>query len=222
MSWKDYENEPIETLIEYIKWRDQDDYREVAIDAFTALCFRFRNDIVKKCRIICKKWGYDNQISDLIAERTFDRFWKYPKTFTPSKCTKDIDLCLRLYLYQIAQTQLADYKKEELGINQSPFSGEETIIREFPDIDSLIQNEETRRDLRKKQEIIDKALDRLTPKHKIIYLTYKTYEINGHKLPRPLLRALREELDLVQASIQVYNKEANDKVNEYLQIYGAK
>lgn len=222
MSWKEYEHETTENLIEYIQWRDQEDYKEIAADAFMVLCFRFRKDIIAKCRIICGKWGYDNQISDLIAERTFNRFWKYPKTFSPSKCKKDIDSCIKFYLYSIAQTQLADYKKEESGANYSPYSGEEEIIRDFPNLDLLNGNLETLREYKRKQEIIEKALARLTPKHKIIYLTYKTYEKDGYKMPRPLLKALRAELELAQASLQVYKKEATDTINEYLNIYGTK
>lgn len=222
MSWKEYEHEPTGNLIEFIQWKDQADYKENAEDAFRALCFRFREDVIKKCRVICKKWGYDNQICDLIAERTFNRFWKYPKTFTPSKCKKEIDDCVKFYLYGIAQTQLADYKKEESGENHSPYSGEEEIVRDFPNLDSLNASGERLKEIRKKQELIEKALERLTPKHKIVYLTYKAHEITGRKMPRPLLKSLRNELELAQASLQVYKKEANDTINEYLKIYGTK
>lgn len=222
MSWKEYENEPTKNLIEYIQWKEQDDYKQIAAGAFRVFCFRFREDIIKKCRVICGKWGYDNHISDLIAERTFNRFWKYPTTFTPSKCKKEIDSCIKFYLYKIAQRQLADYKKEESGTNHSPYSGDEEIIKEFPDLDSLTLSNESRKEIKKKQEIIEKALERLTPKHKIIYLTYKAHEQHGYKMSRPLLKSLREELELAQASLQVYKKEANDTVNEYLKIYGTK
>lgn len=222
MSWKEYEHESTENLIEYIQWRDQVEYKTIAEDAFRVLCFRFSEDVVKKCRIICKKWGYDNQISDHIAERTFNRFWKYPKTFTPSKCTKEINSCLKFYLYGIAQTQVADFKKEQSGVNHSPYTGNEAIVKDFPNLDALGVTGERLKDLKKKQELIEKALERLTPKHKIVYLTYKAHEISGHKMPRHLLKSLREELELAQASLQVYKKEANDTINEYLKIYGTK
>jgi DNA-directed RNA polymerase specialized sigma24 family protein len=222
MSWQEYENEPISNLIEYVQWKDQSDYRQVAEDAFKVLCFRFRNDVIKKCRIISKNWRYDTHVGDTIAERTFARFWKYPKTFTPSKCKKELDDCFKFYLFAIAQTQLADYRKEVLGIDQTPYTGEEEIVYEFPNLDALNIPSEARRDLKKKEEIIKKALERLTPKHRIVYLTYKAHEINGRKMPRPLLKTLRDELELTQSSIQVYKKEAYDKVDEYLSIYGAK
>lgn len=222
MAWQDFQKEPTESLIEFIQWKDDPAYVTAAQEAFHAFCFRFSKDVIKKCRIICGRWGYDFQISDIIAERTFDRFWKYPKTFNPTKCKKDIDNCAKFYLYRIAQHQLADYKKEESDVNLATHSGDEQIITEFPDIDSLNIPGDAKRELKRKQDIVDKAMARLTPKHKIIYLTYKTHEIEGRKMPRQLLKNLRTELDLAQASLQVYKKEANDKINEYLAIYGSK
>ncbi|MEQ1798320.1 MAG: hypothetical protein ABL872_10220, partial [Lacibacter sp.] len=71
-----------------------------------------------------------------------------------------------------------------------------------------------------RHDVIEKALARLTPKHKIVYLTYKQYEQDGFKLPRKLLQSLREELGITQSSVQVYKKEAFDKIDEYLNIYG--
>jgi len=222
MSWQEYEKEPTSNLIEYIQWRDQLDYQQVAEDAFRALAFRFSKEVTRKCRIISGNWGYDSIAGDIIAERTFARFWKYPKTFTSSKCKKEIDNCFKFYLFAIAQTQLVDYRKEVLGLDQSPYSGEEQIIYEFPNLEALNIPSEARRDLKKKEDIIKKAFERLSAKHRIIYLTYKAHEITGHKMPRTLLKTLRDELELTQSSVQVYKKEAYDKVDEYLSIYGAK
>jgi len=68
-------------------------------------------------------------------------------------------------------------------------------------------------------------LDRLSPKHRIIYLTYKHYEHitnDGYKLPRKLLKELRTELDLTQNSVRVYKNEAFNDVETYLKTYGSK
>lgn len=222
MSWKEYENEPTKSLIEYIQWQEQKDYIEIAKDAFKVFCFRFREDVIKKCRAIARNWGYDNQIGDLIAERTFDRFWKYPSSFNPSICKREIDPCIKFYLYKIAERQLADYKKEAAGEGTNPYLGDEEIIRDFPDIEIQNFDRETKNALKKKHEIVEKALARLSPKHKIIYLTYKVHEKNGYKMPRTLLKSLRTDLELTQASVQVYKKEAYDTINEYIKIYGAK
>lgn len=215
MSWQEYDKESTESLIEYIQWKDDPDYNDASKDAFRAFCFRFQKDLVEKSRIICKNWGYDREVGDLIAERTFERFWKYPKTFDYTKCKKEIDQCVIFYLYRFAQNLLSDYRKEISGDDFNPYTGDEEIIRDFLNI-------ERRRDLRRIYKIIEKALNRLTPKHKIIYLTYKAHQREGYKLPRQLLKSLREELDLTQASIQVYKKEAFEKVDEYLKIYGSK
>ena len=215
MSESDLDKEPTETLIECIKWRDQEGYLEIAQNAFRAFFFRFNQDIIKKCRIISKNWGYDKHVGDLIAERTFDRFYKYNGYDHSKSNAKDVDTGVTFYLYRIAQHLLADYRLQESGENINPFSGNEEIVREFPNL-------EKRKDLRGKYEIIEKALERLSAKHRIIYLTYKAHEKDGYNLPRKLLQSLRDELDLTQASIRVYKKEAFDKVDEYLKIYGAK
>ena len=60
----------------------------------------------------------------------------------------------------------------------------------------------------------------LSEKHKIVYLTYKAYENTGKKnLPRSVGKKLRDKLNLVQNSIQVYKKEANDHINNYLKAF---
>ncbi|WP_338877273.1 hypothetical protein WBJ53_32830 (plasmid) [Spirosoma sp. SC4-14] len=221
MSWQIYQNTPTDELIEYIKWKDQPDYQEAAKEAFTSLYFRFCEDLIRKCRVIASNWGYDKVVGDDIAERTFKRFWNRPHTFNETNCkTYNINTCLKLYLYGIAQNQLSDYRKQER--NPNPYTGEETVIIDFPDLESMNIGELRKKELKHKQEIISNALGRLSPKHKIIYLTYKAYKHKGHKLPPHLTKALQDELDLAQSSIQVYKKEAFDKVNEYLEIYGSK
>ena len=74
-------------------------------------------------------------------------------------------------------------------------------------------------------EHIKKLLDRLSPKHRIIYLTYKQYEQEskeGFKLPRKLLKNLRTELDLTQTTVRIYKNEGFNEVETYLKIYGSK
>lgn len=66
---------------------------------------------------------------------------------------------------------------------------------------------------------IKSALETLSEKHKIIYLTYSSYEYPDKKLPRPLLNKMREELGINQATIRSYKKDVFDKVKEYINIY---
>lgn len=221
MSWQELESEPTEDLIEMMCWKENpDDYR-IAENAFTAFFFRFREDVVRKTRTVARNWGYDTDVGDAIAENAFTRFWKNPSTFNSSKCKSlDINRCVRVYLYRIAQNLLADHRK--LEDNPPAYTGEEEIMVEFPDLEKMNVPVERLRDMKKMYELINGALERLTPKHKIIYLTYRAFEKDGMKLPRKLLQNLRDELDLTQSTIRVYKKEANEVVETFLKVYGSK
>ncbi len=221
MSWQDFENEATEDLIEYIRWKKKPEDVKVAEDAFRAFCFRFQKDITHKCRVIATNWGYDKHVGDIVAERTFARYWKYGNFDKAKANATDINTGVKLYLYKIAKRELSNYKKEQ-SAELNPYTGDEEIVTEFPSIDISKIPIGKRAELKRIQEIIEKALARLTPKHKIIYLTYKAHQYDGHTLPRGLLKKLRDELDLVQASIQVYKKEAYDTVDEYLKLYGSR
>ncbi|MRT16513.1 RNA polymerase subunit sigma [Vitellibacter sp. q18] len=220
---QDLNSETTENLLEYIQWKDEPDYAEIAIEAFRVFTFRFQLDLQKKLIPICTNWGYDEQVASELAYYTFERVWKYPKFDISKAKQKDFDKAVSFYLYGIAGRLLADYKKNQEIEN--PFTGDEEIIREFPDIDNMGMGKERKAILKERFEHIQKALNRLTPKHKIIYLTYKQYESeikDGYKLPRKLLKELRTELDLTQNSIRVYKKEAFDVVENYLKTYGSK
>ena len=221
MSWQEFEKEPTEDLMEFIRWKEKPEDAEIAKNAFRAFCFRFQKDITHKCRVIAGNWGYNDEVGDIVAERTFQRFWLYGKFNMAKSTALDIDTGVRLYLYKIAGRELSAYKKEQ-SPDFNPYTGDEEIMREFPSIDSKSLSTEKRGELKRIQSIIEKALERLTPKHKIVYLTYKTHQLDGHSMPRPLLKKLREELDLTQSSIQVYKKEAYDTVDEYLNLYGTR
>jgi DNA-directed RNA polymerase specialized sigma24 family protein len=223
MAWQDLQNDPPENLIEYIQVKDDPDYTETAKDAFSALIYLYQKHLLEKLIPICINWGYDKQVATEIAYNTFDRIWKYPKYDKTKINCKDPHKSMVLYLLRIAQNLLANYKKAEES--HYPFTGDEQIIWDFPDLGELNTTAEKKAILVDRYELIKNALARLSPKHKIIYLTYKQYEqeINdGHKLPRELLKRLREELDISQNSIRVYKNEAFQKVDEYLNLYGSK
>ncbi|MCC8423566.1 RNA polymerase sigma factor [Mucilaginibacter sp. UR6-11] len=220
MSWKELENDSTENLIEYIRWYSDPELKDTAEDAFRAFCFRFQLDLAKKCEVICYNLGHGKDIAHDLAQRTFERFLKYPKfDFTKSR-SKDFDTGVRLYLYGIAQRLLLNLYSEQDKF--SPYSGDEGIVYELLPLDSLPVKAEQRKEVTARYELIKKALDRLGPKHKVIYLTYQRYQEKGFKLPRPLTEKLRTELELTQATIQFYKKEAYDKVQEYLEIYASK
>src|SRR5690606_26081047 len=107
------------------------------------------------------------------------------------------------------------------GIGVSPYSGDEEIITEFPQIpDDYKVDAVTRKQMEREREIIQLALDRHSWKHQVIYLTYKFHQIKENKLPRKLLQELRDMLGLGQNTVNAYKKEINDTINDYLRIYG--
>jgi len=227
MTIEELENEQTEDLIEFIKWGNQPEYKGLADNAFIVFCLRFRDRVQRMCRIIVEKRGYDYTIGDQIAEYVFGRVLKYRK-YNPKICKlRDRDRCVELYLYKIAQTGLSNF---ETAL-KNPFK-DAKIITEFPDVEEFIDMaeeelpEEKKAELRRIDEIIKRALERLSPAHKIIYLTYKPYEIKlnkgEHYLPRHLLKQLQEKLGFSQSTIRVYKNQAYEKINEYLEIYGSK
>lgn len=219
----DLHSDTTENLLEYIQWKDDPEYAEIAKEAFRAFTFRFQLDLQKKLIPICRNWGYDEQIASEIAYGAFERIWKYPKFDIAKAKYKEYNKAVSFYLYGIANHLLADYKKME--DDDYPFTGDEEIVREFPDVENMEMGKERKSILLEGFAHIQNALNRLTPKHKIIYLTYKQYESeikDGFKLPRKLLKKLRTELDLTQNSIRVYKKEVFEEVDKYLKIYGSK
>lgn len=92
----------------------------------------------------------------------------------------------------------------------------------MPDLGIIQTTPEKLKVIQEKAELIKKALERLGPKHKIIYLTYQQHAQNGFNLPSHLLEKLRTSLGLTQVTIRTYKKEAFDKIKEYLEIYGSK
>lgn len=221
---QDLNNEPTENLLEYIQWKDEPDYTEIAKEAFRVFTFRYQLELLKKLTPICKNWGYDKQVATELAYEAFNRIWKYPKFDLSKSKQKDYHKAITFYLFGITKRLLADYKKSETE-EPNPFTGDEEIIRDFPDIEMLEIGKERKAELKRMYELLNEALARLTPKHKIIYLTYKHYESltnEGYNLPRHLTKKLQDELDLTQNSIRVYKKQAIEAVNTHIKIYGSK
>ncbi|MPR37429.1 RNA polymerase sigma factor [Salmonirosea aquatica] len=207
-------------LIEYIQGRDI--YFEAAECAFKNFFFRFEGELTKKCRVVVRHWGYDEMEGDVLSEQTLEKFWLKPQGFDAGKCkVKDFDTCVLLYLLAIARNLLNDRHREALR-HPDPYSGSEDIVVDFPDLEESELPPEKLRSIRAKYDLIIKALDRLSYKHRVIYLTYKSHEKLGMNLPRHVLRRLREELDLAQGTIRVYKKEAYETVEQILDIYGKK
>ncbi len=215
-----YIKESTEDLLQYINWKNDPDYKQAAQQAFIVLCYRFREPVAKKCEIIAKQKGLSSSDAIEIAENTFKRLYKYSNNFD-SERHKDCDKGLKYYLFTIAQNECTKLYCKRNGIGVSPYTGDEQIITEFPEInDNIGLNSITRNQLEKERKIIQLALERHTWKHQVIYLTYKFHQIDGHKMPRKLLQELRDMLGLGQNTINAYKKEINDTIDDYLKIYG--
>ena len=207
-------------LIEYIQGKE--DYPEAAECAFRNFFLRFEGNLTKKCRVVAKNWGFDETHGDVISEQTLEKFWKKPKTFTASKCGHlDLDTCVLLYLFSIAQHLLVDRHRESKR-HPEPYTGEEEVVIEFPALDGSKLPSEKRKMIKERHEAIQKALNRLSHKHRIIYLTYKAHEKKGMNLSKPLQKKLREEVDLAQGTVRKYKMEAIATVNQVNEFYGKK
>src|SRR5689334_3091589 len=137
MLWDELKSEPTADLVELIKSKEQPDYKELAEAAFVEFTFRYRKEVIHKCRVIAGNWLLNSAIADHIAEQTFDRFWKYPFSFQKEKCKAlDINKCVKLYLFRIARNLVIDYANHANG-HSSPYDESEKIIVEFPELDRM-------------------------------------------------------------------------------------
>jgi len=192
--WKQFESESTEDLIQYIKWKEQPDYIEAAKSAFSVFCFRFRADIVKKCEIICERWKHDISVAEELANRVFSNFWNNPNyQHEKRRNAKTFDEGVLFYLYGIANKELTNIYRQQTDPN--PYTGDEEIIWDFPDIDLDSMPNERKKELIQRREIVEMAFDRLTPKHRAVYLTYLVYGKKGKNLPTHLYKQMREILD---------------------------
>lgn len=219
--WKQFEKETTENLIEYIKWKEQPDYIDAAKNAFVVFCFRFRADIVKKCEVICTRWKHDISVAEELANRVFNNFWNNPNYQDEKRRNATtIEEGVLFYLYGIANKEIINLYRQK--VDPSPYLGDEEIIWDFPEIDMDSMSTERRKELIEKREVIEIALERLSNKHKVIYLTYLYHGIREKNLPRHLLKKLRDELGLAQATIGYYKYEAEKTIHDYLKIWELK
>jgi DNA-directed RNA polymerase specialized sigma24 family protein len=208
--WKTLELHPTEVLIDFFQGQTQP--KEVGKNAYLALMFRFRKDLLNKCEIICKKRGFDIDVAQIVAERTFKKYGR-SKKFRIEECKSScVDTCFKLYLYAIAKNELNNYfREEEKRKNGLLYDGSENIITEIPNLDLESLDEEDR--------IIHETLTSLPYSHQVIYLTYKVHEKEGVNLPKSLRMKLREHLGgIEQSTVRTYKKEATDKLESVKKI----
>jgi DNA-directed RNA polymerase specialized sigma24 family protein len=202
-------------LIDYISFKEE--FPNEAEKAFVIFCNRFQNDVIKTAEIYSNKYGHSEVTALDIANCTFAKVWKYHSFDKNKSKIKDVDKAIKIWLHAIVFNELMKY-----GVQDTCTEPDENDLSIVESIDELIvltvgDDSEKKKDLKIKLEIIERAMLGLSEKHKIVFLTYKAYENNGKKnLPRIVGKKLRENLNLVQSSIQVYKKEATDHISNYL------
>ncbi|MDD4993814.1 MAG: sigma-70 family RNA polymerase sigma factor [Paludibacter sp.] len=221
-SWLQFKDKPTIELIKQIQKRTDPKEISFSESAFHAFVFRFEGDVTKKAEVICGSWGFNIEETIEIVQNVFKKFWRYPKFNVEKKKEQNLDKAVILYLYGIARNELTDYFNKKNGLKLSPYDGSEELVYDLPEMPILDDQADYNVDVQLSKirlKAIKAALETLSEKHKIIYLTYSSYEYSGKKLPRELLCKLREELGVNQATIRSYKKDVSDKIKEYLTIY---
>lgn len=213
----DFENMVGSELLEYISFKDE--FPNEAEMAFYVFQARYQRDILQKSEVLCSKFEYNEAIAFLAATCTFDKVWKNAHTFNMKKAnTKNVDKAILLWMYKILFTQILLFKNRDTCAQPT----KEEDLSLINDVDGLIkvhapENLEKQKELKENLSFLERALQRLSPKHRIIYFTYLAYKPDKDKnIPRSVSNKLQEQLDLTQASIRVYRKEATDLVNNYI------
>lgn len=180
--------------------------------AFFALVYRFRQDLVRKCEIRCKKFGHGPNVAETITENTFKAYAKKGSFDVSEGKGKTVDDSFKIYLYGIARNELTNFFRiEEKKAKGLHYDGSESIVTDMPSVDVV----ELSREDRLRYEIIQS----LAKSHKAIYLTYKLYERAGCNLPKKLMMELREYCGgISQNTVRTYKKEAADKIEEGIKI----
>lgn len=177
-------------------------------EAFYRLVDLCKPDLLKFCEIRCKKFGHGPNVAEIIVERTFVSYARSASfKFENSKGKTEYDSFL-IYLCKIAKNNLTDYYYEEKKkADGTHYDGSECIVKDFPDLPNSASLEAKAK---------HKVLASLSHAHRVIYMTYKSYEHQGVNLPRKLLKELREYLDISQSTIRAYKKETLDKIKDAL------
>lgn len=173
-------------------------------DAFYVLVSRFSSDLLRACEIRCEKFGQGPLVAIELCENVFKSYARKPSfDFTKARTTDD-DKAFQLYLYSIARRELTNIYRAQRKKEQGKWSdGTERLVTELPAV----------KNLNPRAKILVEVLATLPYSHRVIYLTYKSYEKIGTNLPRKLQQELRNHLGgIKQATIRAYKKEALEKI----------
>ena len=221
IDWSQPDTIPTLELIEYISWKGQGDEEteEAGKRAFGIFYGRFSKDISQKCEILCNRYGYDSSDALMLVEKTFSKFISSNK-FNVIKCkTQDVNLCVKLYLFQISKFLLIDNYRERIGIRGNDKYNNYELVHEIEEMDAFqngIPNEGKLRDV---YELLKHALSGLSEKQKLIYLTYKNAGKSKGEQSKHLLSLLSEATGLSKGTIRSYYNRAKEIVEAVTKVY---
>ena len=121
-------------------------------------------------------------------------------------------------MYKILYTQILLFKDRDTCAQPT----EEEDLSLIENLDALVnvyapENLEKQKELKDNLSFLERVLQGLSQKHRIIYFTYLAYKPDIDKnIPRSISNKLKEQLNLTHASIRVYRKDATDLVNNYI------
>lgn len=211
MDWQELQAESVADLLEFVKLRGDQEAIDWSKAAFVNLTFKFRLDLLEKCTAMCHNANLTETDAEELANRVFEEFYKYPNGFNIAKSRSKVpETAFRLYLYGIARRELYDMTHPD----ESPYDGSEQVIISLIDPSKEYPPEQLAH-LKAAEQELDKAFSHLTPKHKIIYLTYLYHGREGRYLPPRLRKELTEVLGgIAKSTIRVYKGEAIEAIKK--------
>jgi len=208
-NWNKLKDEPTLRLAEL--FQDNLSSESQKENAFHAICYRFKDYVLKRSEIFCKRFGHDITDAEQITTATFTSYAKKGGFLIQKANQQDVDDAFKSYLFKIAKNELTNYYRGEQRKKNYPYDGTERIITELPVLKGM--------KLSLEQSIILNAIESLTPSQRTVYLTYSQYEKLGFNLPKKLLQELRIQLGgISQTTIRTYKKEAFDKIKSFTEV----
>lgn len=204
-NWEGLSFKSIEDLLQLFESRIEPD----CLYALDTIILKLRRDLLQKCEVICRSYGHNEAVAEVIAERTFSAYAKKGGFKVDRiKTGLSVEKAFKIYLYGIARKELVNYYRQQS--RKADYTGNEKIITELPPMRPKMTEE---------QKVIYGVIQSLPYGHQVVYLTYKAYEKGGYNLPKKLQEEIRQHLEgIKQTTVRGYKKEANDRINQALEI----
>lgn len=192
-------------LIEVISWKGDGDpeNEEVAKKAAEILFYKFGPPLLKYCERLCIKNNRDLSDSLKIAQRAIRKFIHAKKFSLETATIKDPDIAVKAYLNKIAFHESVNLYREEVKINNNPYTGNEGLIYEMHQLEIFNTSPEPSGRLKKYLELVDHILKEVNDQHRMIFLTYMDAGVEpGMRPPDHLIQLLMETTGLTRVTIK--------------------